>query len=179
MLEIERGGVEQPITISANYIEEDGVFKAGVTLVAVRTIMGKESGWRAISTGFTEAWRMYAAFGGWVADLFTGGATFDVVGPIGVADLTADIIPLGASMVLMWAAMISMTIGIANLLPIPVFDGGHILFVLIEIIRGGKRVSLKKRAAAQMIGLVIILSIFVVVGYRDIARLISGGSLFP
>ena len=122
---------------------------------------------------------MYAAFGGWVADLFTGGATFDVVGPIGVADLTADIIPLGASMVLMWAAMISMTIGIANLLPIPVFDGGHILFVLIEIIRGGKRVSLKKRAAAQMIGLVIILSIFVVVGYRDIARLISGGSLFP
>ena len=96
-----------------------------------------------------------------------------------MADLTADIIPLGASMVLMWAAMISMTIGIANLLPIPVFDGGHILFVLIEIIRGGKRVSLKKRAAAQMIGLVIILSIFVVVGYRDIARLISGGSLFP
>ena len=182
VLEVERNGefLPDPITISPeNYIEEDGVFKAGVTLVAVRTVMGQESGWRAISTGFTEAGRMYVAFGGWVADLFAGDVSFDVVGPIGVADLTADIIPLGASVVLMWAAMISMTIGIANLLPIPVFDGGHILFVLIEMIRGGKRISLKKRAAAQMVGLVLILSIFVIVGYKDIVRLISGGSLFP
>ena len=179
VLEIERGGVPQTITVNPPYISEGEVLKAGVTLVAVSTVMGQESGWRAISTGFTEAGRMYVAFGDWVADLFTGDASFDVVGPIGVADLTADIIPLGASVVLMWAAMISMTIGIANLLPIPVFDGGHILFVLIEMIRGGKRISLKKRAAAQMVGLVIILSIFVIVGYKDIVRLISGGSLFP
>jgi regulator of sigma E protease len=179
ILSIDRAGEPQEITVNPPYIIKDEVSMAGVSLIAVRTIMGSESGWRAITTGFTEAWRMFAAFGGWVGDLFTGGASFDVVGPIGVADLTAEIIPLGASVVLMWAAMISMTIGIANLLPIPVFDGGHILFVLIEIIRGGKRISLKKRAAAQMVGLVMIMALFIVVGYRDIARLISGGSLFP
>jgi regulator of sigma E protease len=172
-------GEQQEITVNPPYIIEDEVSKAGVSLVAVTTVMGKESGWQAISTGFTQGGRMYVAFVGWVANLFTGDASIDVVGPIGVADLTAEIIPLGASAVLMWAAMISMTIGIANLLPIPVFDGGHILFVLIEMIRGGKRISLKKRAAMQMVGLVIILSLFVIVGYRDIARLTSGGSLFP
>ncbi len=182
VLTIERNGepYPDPITLDPNeYYEEDGVHKAGVGLVAINLIMDSESGWNAVSTGFVETGRMYAAFGGWVADLFTGNASLDVVGPIGVADATAEIIPLGASVVLMWAAMISMTIGIANLLPIPVFDGGHILFVLIEMMRGGKRISLKNRAVAQMIGLVIIMAIFVTVGYRDIARLISGGSLFP
>lgn len=179
VLQIERNDIPQTVTVNPPYIVDDGVSKAGVTLVPVRTIMGFETGWRAISTGFGEAGRMYTAFGGWVADLFSGDAEFgEVVGPIGVADLTADIIPLGASMVLMWAAMISMTIGIANLLPIPVFDGGHILFVLIEMVIG-RRISLKTRTVSQMIGLVIILSLFIIVGYRDIARLISGGSLFP
>jgi len=182
VLEVERGGelLPEPITLDpGNYYEEDGVYKAGVGLVAINLIIGSESGWSAISTGFVETGRMYTAFGGWVADLFTGKARLDIVGPIGVADATAEIIPLGASVVLMWAAMISMTIGIANLLPIPVFDGGHILFVLVEMIRGGKRVSMKWRTAWQMVGLVIIMGIFVTVGYSDIARLISGGSLFP
>jgi len=179
VLGIERDGVEQEIIVT-DFIEEDGVFKAGVGLTSATVVTESLSGWQAISTGFADTGRMYVSFGGLVADLFTGDADFGgVVGPIGVADATAEIVPYGASVILMWAASISMAIGIANLLPIPVFDGGHILFVLIEMARKGKRMSMKWRMGAQMVGLVLILSLFVIVGYRDIERLISGGSLLP
>jgi regulator of sigma E protease len=180
VLGIERDGVEQEITVNPPYIEDGGLSKAGVGLTSATVVTESLSGWQAISTGFADTGRMYVAFGGLVADLFTGDADFGgVVGPIGVADATAEIVPYGASVILMWAASISMAIGIANLLPIPVFDGGHILFVLIEMARKGKRMSMKWRMGAQMVGLVLILSLFVVVGYRDIERLITGGSLLP
>jgi len=180
VLGIERDGVEQEITVNPPYIVEGELSKAGVVLTSATVITESLSGWQAISTGFADTGRMYVAFGGLVADLFRGDFDFEgVVGPIGVADATAEIVPYGASVVLMWAASISMAIGIANLLPIPVFDGGHILFVLIEMARKGRRMSMKWRMAWQMVGLVIILSLFVFVGYRDIGRLFSGESILP
>ena len=67
----------------------------------------------------------------------------------------------------------SVNLGILNLLPIPILDGGHLLFFSIEALRR-RPLSPQARALAQQVGLAIILMLTALVFYNDIARLISG-----
>jgi regulator of sigma E protease len=66
-------------------------------------------------------------------------------------------------------AVISINLGILNLLPVPILDGGVILFLLIELITG-RPISLKKRDWAQKVGLFLLIFLMVVVFYNDIMR---------
>ncbi|MGD8653730.1 MAG: site-2 protease family protein, partial [Desulfobacterales bacterium] len=66
-------------------------------------------------------------------------------------------------------ALISVNLAIINLVPIPILDGGHLLFFLIELIKG-RPVNLKIREVAQQIGLFIILLLVILVFYNDIFR---------
>jgi regulator of sigma E protease len=68
-------------------------------------------------------------------------------------------------------ALISVNLAILNLLPIPVLDGGHLFFFLLEMILG-KPVSLKKREIAQQIGLFILIMLMMLIIYNDIARIV-------
>jgi regulator of sigma E protease len=63
-------------------------------------------------------------------------------------------------------------LGILNLLPIPILDGGFIIFLLIELIIG-KPLSIKKRELAQRVGLFLLITLMVVVMYNDIARFLE------
>ncbi|HUU51163.1 MAG TPA: site-2 protease family protein [Nitrospinota bacterium] len=67
-------------------------------------------------------------------------------------------------------AFLSINLGILNLLPIPILDGGHILFFSLEAILG-RPISLKKREMAQQIGLIFIVSLMLFAFYNDILRL--------
>jgi regulator of sigma E protease len=69
--------------------------------------------------------------------------------------------------------IISINLGILNLFPIPVLDGGHIVFILIEMVMG-KPVSMKKMEIAQQIGLFILVSLMIYVFYNDLTRIFSG-----
>jgi regulator of sigma E protease len=69
-------------------------------------------------------------------------------------------------------ALLSINLGLINLLPIPILDGGHILFFLIEIIKG-RPVSEKNRELAQQIGLFMLISLMVFAFYNDIVRVIN------
>jgi len=68
-------------------------------------------------------------------------------------------------------AYLSLALGILNLFPIPVLDGGHILFFLIELIRG-KPLGVKKMEVAQQIGTAVLILLMAVVTYNDIQRIL-------
>ena len=68
-------------------------------------------------------------------------------------------------------ALISVNLAILNLLPIPVLDGGHLFFFIIEMILG-KPISIRKREIAQQIGLFILIMLMMLVIYNDIARIV-------
>ena len=70
-----------------------------------------------------------------------------------------------------------MSLGIINLLPIPALDGGRILFVLIEIIRGGKRVSPDKERIVHSLGFALMISLLVIVTFQDIARIFDNSNI--
>jgi regulator of sigma E protease len=75
------------------------------------------------------------------------------------------------------AASISMSLALFNILPIPMVDGGRLLFIFIEFVRGGKRVDPQKEALVHFMGFVGLILFAVVVTYFDIVRIIGGDSI--
>ena len=80
--------------------------------------------------------------------------------------------PNGVNEIIRLTALISINLGLINLLPIPILDGGHILFFLIEILKG-KPLSERNRERAQQVGLFMLLSLMVFAFYNDIMRIIG------
>lgn len=94
-----------------------------------------------------------------------------VTGPIGIAHLTARTVDAGIGPILILMALISLSLAIFNCFPIPVLDGGHLLFLIIEAIKGSP-VSLAVQEKAAMVGLVMLVSLAVVVSIMDITRFV-------
>ena len=93
-------------------------------------------------------------------------------GPLLVAQMAGEQARLGLLNLLFFTALLSINLAILNLLPIPILDGGHLFFALIEAARG-KPVSLKKREMAQQVGLVLLVALMIFAFYNDIFRLLG------
>ncbi len=94
-------------------------------------------------------------------------------GPILIAQMAGDQAREGVSPFLYFLALLSVNLGILNLFPIPILDGGHLVFFSIEALRR-KPLSPQSRMMAQQVGLALILMLTALVFYNDIARLIAG-----
>lgn len=94
-------------------------------------------------------------------------------GPILIAQLAGDQARQGASPFAYFLGLLSVNLGVLNLLPIPILDGGHLAFFAIEALRR-KPLSPQARALAQQVGIAIILMLTALVFYNDIARLLAG-----
>lgn len=92
-----------------------------------------------------------------------------VTGPLGLFYITSKVTSLGIVAVLHLIAVLSINLAIFNLLPLPVLDGGHIFFLIIEKIRG-KTVSLKTERIITQIGFSLIITLVILVTYNDISR---------
>ena len=93
--------------------------------------------------------------------------------------MTGEVAKAGISPLLEFAAFLSINLAIINLFPLPALDGGRIVFVLLEWVRRGKRISPKKEGLVHSIGFVMLIAAMLAVTYQDIIRIISGDSLIP
>ena len=75
------------------------------------------------------------------------------------------------------AALLSLNLAIINILPIPALDGGRIVFVALEWIRRGKRISPQREGLVHLVGFTLLIGSIVLISYFDIIRIIQGGSL--
>lgn len=111
----------------------------------------------------------------WVTlvDLITGNVPISqVAGPIGTIGVIGDAVSYGFSTIVYIIAMLSINIGVFNILPVPALDGGRLLFLFIELITR-RRVPQKFEAAVHATGLVLLLGFMVFVSYSDITRLFA------
>jgi regulator of sigma E protease len=106
-----------------------------------------------------------------IGNIFQGTANFaDVAGPVGIAGIVGDAAQLGFTYLIMITALISINLGVINLIPFPALDGGRTLFVIIEgIIR--RRISMKFTNVVNMIGFILLMALMVVVTFKDIVKL--------
>jgi len=106
--------------------------------------------------------------------MITGDISFrHLSGPVAIADYAGQSAQLGWVPYLAFIALISVSLGILNLLPVPVLDGGHLLYYLVEIFRG-KPISVRTLEFAQKIGLFVLVSAMALALYNDINRLLVG-----
>lgn len=103
--------------------------------------------------------------------LITGQYSIDMLsGPVGIYDFTDQVVQTGFTSFLMWTAMLSVNLGIINLVPLPALDGGRLLFVGIEAVRG-KPIDPQKEGIVHFIGFALLMLLMIVVTWNDIQRL--------
>lgn len=101
--------------------------------------------------------------------ILSGQVNADVAGPVGIAVITQQRVQLGFIYLLQFTAMLSLNLAIINLLPIPALDGGRLLFLLIEKIKGSP-ISQKVEQAIHATGFVLLILLMVLITVRDISR---------
>ena len=94
-------------------------------------------------------------------------------GPVTIADYAGQSAKLGLSYYIKFLALISISLGVLNLLPIPLLDGGHLMYYIVEIIKGGP-VSERVMEIGQQIGLALLAMLMAFAFYNDINRLVAG-----
>ncbi|MFH1775319.1 MAG: M50 family metallopeptidase [Chloroflexota bacterium] len=135
--------------------------------------------WRAIPAGAVDSIEMFVLYKNGIISLIIGAIPVQMAGPVGIVQVTGEVARAGISPLLEIIAVISMAIGITQLIPLPALDGGRIAFVLLEWVRRGKRISPKREGLVHLVGFVVLMGFMLAITYQDIIRIISGESLIP
>ena len=159
--------------------EDEGAIGITVSMPESTTISQREPFWRAIPLGVKECIETFTLLKNGILSLFIGAIPLQLVGPVGIAQITGEVAKAGISPLLEFAAFLSINLAIINIFPLPALDGGRIVFVLLEWVRRGKRVSPKTEGLVHFIGFIMLIGVFLAITYQDIIRIISGGSLAP
>jgi regulator of sigma E protease len=119
-----------------------------------------------------ETWFIIQQTGNYVGGLFAGRESTDQLsGPIRIAEVSGQVAKYGFAALLNLAAVLSISIGILNLLPIPLLDGGHLFYYAIEAVRG-RALNAKIQQVGFKIGFTLVLGLMIFATYNDISRLI-------
>lgn len=104
--------------------------------------------------------------------LFTGHISLkQLSGPVGIYSIVGQQKQSGIASLLYLVAFLSINVGFINLLPLPAFDGGHIVFIIIEILRGGKPVPPEIEAKIHTVGMMLLLLLMLVITVSDVIKL--------
>lgn len=170
-----RKGEELSTTLAGVYNVEGNKDKKmiGIAFAKTATINLKFS--EAIKMGFSQTVEFteltLVGFKDLFVNLFTrGDFSKDITGPVGIFGMVGDAVSLGFNYLLLFSAVLSISLAIFNILPFPALDGGRILFVLIEWI-SGKRISEKWQGLLNGAGFILLIILMIVVTIKDILKL--------
>lgn len=132
----------------------------------------------ALWLGVKETWFVIDQTFSYIANVFTGRASTDQIGgPIRIAQISGQVATLGIIPLLHLAAVLSISIGLLNLFPVPLLDGGHLLFYGAEVLRG-RPLSVRSQEYGFRVGLILVLMLMVFAFYNDVHQVPWLKSLF-
>lgn len=103
-----------------------------------------------------------------------------VAGVVGISQLTGEVAQeTGFNGLLTLTALLGISLFMINLMPLPALDGGRLLFIFIELLRGGRRIAPEKEAMVHFAGMVVLLGLMALITFFDVQRLLSGQGLMP
>lgn len=162
-----REGEEESLTVVPKEVEAQG---QTIGRVGIQRVMNKSLG-EAIKFGFVQPYELTKLILTNLGMLITGQVSIDMLsGPVGIYDVTDQVVKTGFMNFMTWTALLSVNLGIVNLVPLPALDGGRLLFVGIEAIRG-KPMDPQKEGIVHFIGFALIMLLMIVVTWNDIQRL--------
>jgi regulator of sigma E protease len=165
--EVERGGEIQSYEVvpESTKIGEETIGRIGAYNPVDKSFSS------SLKYGFVETytWTKEILIG--FGKLVTGQFSIDMLsGPVGIYDMTDQVAESGTLNLLRWAALLSINLGIVNLLPLPALDGGRLLFLFIEAVRG-KPIDRQKEGIVHFIGFSLLMLLMLVVTWNDIQRI--------
>lgn len=164
-LTVKRGAQTQQATVTPKITEQNGQKVAQVGIgVQMKTGFGEK-----LIGGFTTAWQNSLQIFKALGNLITGFSLNKLGGPVMIFKLSSEAAKSGLLTVITFTAMLSMNLGIMNLLPIPALDGGKLVLNAIEGVRG-KPLSPEKEGILTMISFVLLLILMVAVTWNDFQR---------
>lgn len=172
---------DKEVIVHARWSPPAGEGATGIKIKGIDTTETTESipFWKAIPDSFVHCWEILILFKNEVIGWFTQSSAPVLTGPIGIVQVTGEVAKNGLVSILEFTALLSINLAIINLFPFPGLDGGRLVFVLLEWVRRGKRISPKKEGLVHLIGFFALITLIMVISYYDIARIIEGGSLLP
>ncbi len=176
---IERDGVQLPLTITPKRVKSgektEGKIGAAVhvpeDLIKSVSVEYSLSPLKAIPVAFETTWYYASATLKMMGKMLIGKASVkNLSGPISIAEYAGQSAEMGFVPFLKFMALVSVSLGVLNLLPVPVLDGGHLLFFAVEAIKGSP-VSDRIQAFFQQVGIALLMSLMALAMVLDVQRL--------
>ena len=170
------------MTVTPAAVEDQGILIGRIGTVvkdpgfsrSELTIMVRYGPLAALGKAIGETWDKSVFSLVMMGKMVTGEISWrNISGPVTIADYAGQSAKLGVGYYLKFLALVSISLAVLNLLPIPILDGGHLLYYVVEIIKRGP-LSERSMEIGQQIGLALMLMLMACAFYNDINRLISG-----
>ena len=176
-LVVERAGEQVQLTVTPEPVQEQGPEGRSVEVGRLGVAQQLELDQRdvglgeSLREGWDVTWGTSATIVRLLGDLFTGDASpRSLGGPLTIGQISGETARAGLEVMLQWMALLSVNLAVLNLLPIPVLDGGQLLFLLVEAVRG-RPLSVEQRLRLSHVGLIIVVGIMVWAITNDFLRL--------
>lgn len=170
--EVLRDSKQHTITVIPDEIKDIGIRVGGKIGIGPLMIFKKYGVLASLWEGFKETIEITGKIFRALGKLFTFQLSLKTIGgPITIARVTGSMAQLGLSSLLIFTAFLTINLAIINIFPIPMLDGGHLFFMLIELVMR-KPLEAKKMEIAQKIGIVLLILLFLTVTYNDIMRVV-------
>ncbi|MBX3510327.1 MAG: RIP metalloprotease [Hyphomonadaceae bacterium] len=192
-LQVVRRGEPVSLTVTPASVQGRGVLGVSGPLVLPEERQIEQfNAIEALGAGASQTWNIIAQTGAYIGAIFAGRENGDqIAGPLGIINVSGQVASsalgggdtgldqrlrnLGLAL-LSLAAVLSVAVGFVNLLPIPILDGGHLLFYAIEGVRGGRPLPEAAQEWAYRAGFAVMASLFLFATWNDITRLLPGAN---
>ncbi|HUP27653.1 MAG TPA: RIP metalloprotease RseP [Chloroflexia bacterium] len=187
---LDKSGTSAQITV-----ERNGQRLAPVTVTAAGTGAQRNFGFgffhpthmvyysplQALGKALGSTWDVITSIPRGMAQAIEGKAQgAGVTGIVGITQLTGEVAQeSGTNGLLTLTALLGISLFMINLLPLPALDGGRLLFIFIELLRGGRRIAPEKEGLVHFAGMVVLLALMAVITFFDVGRLLGGESILP
>jgi regulator of sigma E protease len=185
---INRGGTEQIISLipDRKVTEDRFCNKIEEGIMGVVVVPDESNSRRlefgvvgAVGQAFSESWFIVTRTFDYIGNIFVGRESAkQLSGPIGISKMSGQVATLGIVAVIQLIAIISLSIGLLNLMPVPILDGGHLVFYAIEAILG-RPVSPRAQEYAFRVGIMLILALMLFTTFNDVTSLFNHGCEVP
>lgn len=167
-IEVERNGELVELQVTPDKMEDAGQSFGQIGVLYTSPV--EKNPLKAIAYGAQQTWFWIAKIFELLGMLLTGKFTLDALsGPVGIYKATEQVAQYGIYNLMNWAAVLSINLGIMNLLPLPALDGGRLLFFLFEAVRG-RPIDRQKEGMVHFVGIMLLMLLMLVVTWNDIQK---------
>lgn len=172
-LMVQRKGVPQPLSITVNALVNPPAGQGHLGVEQKITFVSTPL-WLAPFKGIQHTFEVTRDFIEQIALMIQGAVKPELAGPVGIVKITGQVaqtVPdLGWWPILSLTSILSLNLAIVNILPFPALDGGRIVLVLLELVRGGKRLKPEREGIINLVGMAILLALMVIITISDVSH---------